>query len=204
MQRNWPTSFDQVTGRYIKKIFHKSDSLETIVRQFVSLWDTEVVPFYKGEPVVTPEEIVYCSNGLCPTEQVITPVYVLLENSRYYSDRPDIPIELELLLADDFLLTGVYDGGDYFKREDVKICWERRKLHPETYFKSLTVCDDGHTTGRHLGVRNAIYPLADHIYVDTDIGKVILGFKEKHHFTKKPVRYKYDGILNKGLENEQQ
>ncbi|MGM5488663.1 MAG: hypothetical protein ACQESG_06960 [Nanobdellota archaeon] len=157
----WPLDFlCSVDGEYHQTAFAKSDH-DSIQYELADFW-SGVIPYYESRPL----------------GYVFTAVYALIENATYYSGVPE-PITLEVLLEPDFMVTGVHDGGDYFRRPDVKAYWENRRVHPETFFDGVTVCEDGHTTGRHRGVRDVIYPLSDFIHVDTDCGKVLVGFHTK-------------------------
>ena len=179
MEINWPTSFDNYfvcngsdEKLYIYEEFSKKLSFQKIQENFLlRVWEQKVKPFYKKRRIE-------------PVGSLVMVIDSLLENSRYYSGVLDVPISLEMLLKPDSLLVGVCDGGCYFKRRDVKKCWEAKELHPEVFYRDKTVCDDGHTTGRHISVKYVIYPFSQFIYIDNDLGKVLIGLSGDKHFRK--------------------
>mgnify|MGYP006278905353 CR=1 FL=1 len=170
----------QPEAKYIMTNFDKSRSLDSIVLEFAKNWYQDVVPFYKrGEPKKTQDSLIYDSCEYCPDIHIPGVVYVLLENSRYYSEALEKPIELEMLLTLDNLLVGCYDGGGYFKNPHVAKCWESKVLPGWTYHEKK------HRTGHHTGVKTMVFPMADNIYVRN--GKVVLEFGQQNHFSQQPV-----------------
>jgi len=71
-------------------------------------------------------------------------------------------VEFGLFLGDTGVCYAVRDGGDYFKRQDIKEQYESKT--------SITVFDDSHGHGCHVGVNNNIFPNADIIEVNTETG----------------------------------
>ncbi len=104
--------------------------------------------------------------------QVNTCVYNFLveplKNSNFYGSDGIDKILFELYLSRNGLVASYNDGGSYFRREDVKDCWEKRMLHLE---KHPSVNEE---LGFGMGT-DFIYTMADFIFIDTLHGSLNIG-----------------------------
>lgn len=92
-----------------------------------------------------------------------------IKNANYYSLRQSKQKGLfSIMMAPTRFVAQYCDGGDYFKRKDVKNCWEHKEYHPEKQplEKGLT----GYGIGRKF-----IFELSDFIFVDTTQGSLYMG-----------------------------
>ena len=97
-----------------------------------------------------------------------------IKNSNYYSLKESGKRGVfELFLSPKKLVAGYFDGGEYFKKKDVKDCWENRILHKER--KSVELRKKGiKEIGFGIGTQK-IYYIADFIFVDNLEGKLYTG-----------------------------
>lgn len=93
-----------------------------------------------------------------------------LRNCAFRSDYVGtLPISVTLLLTPSSFVAGYCDEGSYFKREDVKKCWEAREFHPERQGKHPVFGGSGNGTGM-------IYDMSDFIYVENSTGTLYNGW----------------------------
>lgn len=90
-----------------------------------------------------------------------------LKNANYYSDCDDL-IKFRLILSKKGIIASYNDGGNYFKSEFIKECYEKRIPHLSKYTA------DSKQVGYGVGTR-LLYDLADLIYVDSTDGTLYAG-----------------------------
>jgi hypothetical protein len=91
-----------------------------------------------------------------------------LKNANFYSNSLD-KILFGVMMSKKGLIALYNDGGEYFKKQDVKECYENRIKHPENFPPNR-----GKGTGYGVGT-GLIYDLSDFIYVDTAKGTLYTG-----------------------------
>ncbi len=92
-----------------------------------------------------------------------------LKNSFFHSEG-NKDINLSLLIAPSSFIFGINDGGNYFKRPEIKQYWEARKKYPERHKSPHKEIGFGIGTG-------LIYDLADLIYIENSSGTLYVGSK---------------------------
>ena len=92
-----------------------------------------------------------------------------LKNSFFHSDGNE-DINLSLIASPSAFVFGISDGGSYFKRPEIKQCWEARKKYPEKNKSHHKEIGFGVGTG-------LIYDFADLIYVENSSGTLYVGSK---------------------------
>ena len=106
-----------------------------------------------------------------------------LKNSNYYALK-DTNNEgvFELFYSPKSFIAGYFDGGEYFKKEDVKECWENRIFHKEK--ANVNIKGIGHGVGTQI-----IYEFANFIFIDNLEGKLYTGinFEENVVFQEKII-----------------
>jgi len=101
-----------------------------------------------------------------------------IKNSNFYTLRnTDNKATMELFLSPFSIIARCFDGGDYFKREDVKFAWENKLKHSEK--QKVEKKGIGHGIGREY-----INEYCDLIYVDILKGHLYIGidFEKNLHF----------------------
>ncbi len=94
-----------------------------------------------------------------------------LKNANFHGPR-NCNIDFELIMTPLVLAASFCDGGDYFKRREVKKAWENRVKFPERH--DAKVDGIGYDAGTDL-----IYSLADLIHVDKSKGALYIGWMAK-------------------------
>ena len=84
-----------------------------------------------------------------------------IQNSQQHRLRCDSPIVYCLFIGEKGVCHGFHDGGEYFKRDEIKRIFETKT--PLREF-------DQRVPSRRIGVRDYIYPYSDVIEVDTNAG----------------------------------
>lgn len=88
----------------------------------------------------------------------------ILKNSRWHGgSKEDNPTFFSLFINPEKFVLGCWDGGDYFKREDIKKIWENKQELKE-YHEA-----DYHGIGHHYGYNYFKYRF-DEIRVDNEQG----------------------------------
>lgn len=90
-----------------------------------------------------------------------------LKNANFYSGN-DKPIIFGIFLSEKGLVASYNDSGEYFKRQDVKHCWENKIKHPDKHKRGIHGVGIGFGTGY-------IYNAASIIYVDDIAGTLYIG-----------------------------
>lgn len=91
-----------------------------------------------------------------------------LKNANFYGSNGVDDIRFEIMLSKNGVVATYNDGGTYFRREEVKQCWENRTKHPEKHDRV------DKQLGAGLGM-TIIYSVADFIFIDTTKGTLYLG-----------------------------
>ena len=142
--------------KYINQKFHYDPKLKSTRKLAIDSVFEIIKPYYE-------------SNGHSINNGLFNFLVEPLKNSNFYSladsGREGV---FELFLESKSLVAGYFDGGDYFKRKDVKECWENRIYHKEK--RHVESDQVGYGIGTQL-----IYGIADLIFVDNLAGKLYTG-----------------------------
>jgi hypothetical protein len=90
-----------------------------------------------------------------------------LKNANCHSTS-DKDIAFRIMMSRRGIVASYNDGGEYFKREDVKTCYENRVYHPEKH--QSNIYGIGYGVGTQL-----MYSIADLIYVDKEKNTLYIG-----------------------------
>jgi hypothetical protein len=97
-----------------------------------------------------------------------------LKNANFYGSNSIDNVLFRILLSKYGFIASYNDGGSYFRRSDVKSCWENRTIHPEKHPKLNDAVGFGIGTG-------LVYSVADLIFVDTDNATLYTGISTKNN-----------------------
>jgi hypothetical protein len=147
-------SLDEFMKKEFK--FRKTDNVDEVRDNALGLYLEHLSPFFGKHQLLI-------NTGMF--NFILEP----MKNGNFYS-KSKTPLKVKLFLSPELLMASFCDGGEYFKREDVKEHWENKKIHSDKFIHSEKQIGFGFGT-------NIIYHSADLIYVDTSNNTLYLGVK---------------------------
>ncbi len=139
--------------------FYENESWKTLQSEFIRGTLNKVETYYKTNNFEAPDRT---KSYLVANEA--------LKNCFYHGgDGITTKISLMTLLTPGAFGYCFKDGGNYFKKQDIKEFWEGKRFHLEKHITR------NKNIGYGLGTK-IIYEVSDFIYVDTNDGTLFTGF----------------------------